>query len=164
LAEVAANALRIMNNTLQEAEVHVTTEMDSSLIVLGDRNHIIQILINLIQNAIDAMQGRPKPSISLRVEQAHENIRLTLRDNGTGIPHENLPKVFDPFFTTKEVGAGMGMGLSICFRLMQQMGGRIEASSHPGHWTEFVLSFPQPYPEANLVGTGVPSVLPTQTL
>jgi two-component system, sensor histidine kinase PhcS len=141
-AAMVGNALRMMSGQLSEAGVNVEFALDESLMVMGDANQIIQILINLIQNAIDATKEREAPSISIRMQHLGRSTQLVIRDNGQGIPHENLPKVFDPFFTTKDVGEGMGMGLSICFRLMQQMKGTIEASSHPGHWTEVCLTFP----------------------
>jgi signal transduction histidine kinase len=67
-----------------------------------------------------------------------------MRDNGTGIPQDALQRIFDPFFTTKEVGKGMGLGLSLCYRMMQGMGGRIEAASQLGAYTEFILHFQIP--------------------
>jgi two-component system, sensor histidine kinase PhcS len=66
-----------------------------------------------------------------------------VRDNGEGISPENLQKIFDPFFTSKDVGEGMGLGLSICYRIMQQHGGRIEVRSEPGVYSEFTLRFPR---------------------
>ena len=141
LADTVFNALRILGNSLSDADVSVETGLDETLIVQGDKNHIIQILINLIQNAIHAVKDKPERLITIRAQVDGDRTQLVVRDNGTGIPHSDLPKIFDPFFTTKDVGEGMGMGLSICFRLMQQMRGTIEASSHPGHWTEFTLTF-----------------------
>jgi signal transduction histidine kinase len=67
-----------------------------------------------------------------------------VRDNGSGIPKENLSKIFDPFFTTKQVGQGMGLGLSICFRLIQQMGGEVKIDSEAGSHTQFTLSLKKP--------------------
>ncbi|HUK42356.1 MAG TPA: ATP-binding protein, partial [Candidatus Acidoferrales bacterium] len=64
-------------------------------------------------------------------------------DNGEGIAPDNLYKVFDPFFTTKDVGEGMGLGLSICYRIMKQHNGRIQVRSEPGEYSEFTLRFPQ---------------------
>ncbi|HKQ36668.1 MAG TPA: ATP-binding protein, partial [Verrucomicrobiae bacterium] len=75
-----------------------------------------------------------------RVEQG-KNIVL-FRDNGTGIEAGHLGKVFDPFFTTKDVGAGMGLGLSICYRIVQSYEGRILLRSEHGKFCEFTLEFP----------------------
>jgi two-component system sensor histidine kinase PhcS len=65
-----------------------------------------------------------------------------VRDNGIGISPEYVNKIFDPFFTTKDVGAGMGLGLSICYRIMKEQGGKISVKSEPGKFTEFLLELP----------------------
>jgi signal transduction histidine kinase len=65
-----------------------------------------------------------------------------MRDNGPGIPASIRDKIFDPFFTTKDVGKGMGLGLSICNRIISDHGGRVEVRSERGAYTEFVLEFP----------------------
>jgi len=67
---------------------------------------------------------------------------LTVRDNGTGIKAEHLDKIFDPFFTTKDVGEGMGLGLSICYRIVQECEGHIAVRTEPGKFCEFALEFP----------------------
>lgn len=142
VADTIQNAMRIMGKALQDSDVTVDLQADESLTVIGDRNHIIQILINLLSNAIAALKDRPSPLITIRAGQDSRNAWIRVRDNGSGIPKQDLEKIFEPFFTTKDVGEGMGMGLSICFRLMQQMGGSIAATSSAGQWTEFSLTFP----------------------
>ena len=72
-----------------------------------------------------------------------------MRDNGQGIAPEIIGKVFDPFFTTKDVGEGMGLGLSICYRIMQEAKGRITVRTELGKLCEFKLEFPKE-PKANL--------------
>jgi two-component system sensor histidine kinase PhcS len=67
---------------------------------------------------------------------------LIVRDNGPGIAPENISRIFDPFFTTKDVGEGMGLGLSICYRILEAHGGRITVKSEPGMFCEFTLEFP----------------------
>jgi two-component system sensor histidine kinase PhcS len=105
------------------------------------------VLVNLLQNALDALRNKTfvdaKPTIWLGAVQGHSDTVITVHDNGEGIAPENLPKIFDPFFTTKDVGAGMGLGLSISYRIMQQHGGRIDVSSEPGEYSEFKLFFPR---------------------
>ena len=65
-----------------------------------------------------------------------------MRDNGTGIESQHLDKIFDPFYTTKDVGEGMGLGLSICYRIVQECDGRIGVKTEPGKFCEFALEFP----------------------
>jgi two-component system sensor histidine kinase PhcS len=83
------------------------------------------------------------PTIWLRALEDYEHSLLIIRDNGEGISPEILPKIFDPFFTSKDVGEGMGLGLSICYRIMQQHGGSIEVRSERGVYSEFTLRFPR---------------------
>ena len=71
------------------------------------------------------------------------NAVIKVRDNGMGIAAENVSKVFDPFFTTKDVGEGMGLGLSICYRIVQECDGRISVNTEPGKFCEFSLEFPE---------------------
>lgn len=136
------NAVRLMSNELKDHDVDLDAETPVDLQVLGDRNQLIQVLINLIQNAIDASKGRPEPQIQITAEDKDGRVTIQVSDNGCGIPPENVRRVFDPFFTTKDIGEGMGMGLSVCYRMMQQMRGGIDVTSEPGVGTTFYLWFP----------------------
>jgi len=141
LSQAQAKAVRLMAKQIGDAGARLHTAVAEDFTALGDENHIIQILINLIQNSLDAMQSHPAPEITLRALKDGEDILLSISDNGTGIPEDHLQRIFDPFFTTKEVGQGMGLGLSLCYRMMQGMGGTITASSQVGLFTEFTLRF-----------------------
>jgi two-component system sensor histidine kinase PhcS len=107
-------------------------------------------MVNLLQNSLDALKGKEfaddKPAIAItgRVERGLSII--VVRDNGEGIKPQIMDKIFDPFFTTKEVGQGMGLGLSICYRIVQDFGGRIAVKSDPGEYCEFTLEFPSETP------------------
>jgi C4-dicarboxylate-specific signal transduction histidine kinase len=101
-------------------------------------------LLNLVQNSLDALAGRPEPTLWLKACETANGVDLIVRDNGTGIPKENLSKIFDPFFTTKQVGQGMGLGLSICFRMIQQMEGEVKIDTAAGSHTQFTLSLKKP--------------------
>jgi two-component system sensor histidine kinase PhcS len=85
--------------------------------------------------------GNKEPTIRISSFNEGGESVLVVWDNGEGIPAENLYKIFDPFFTTKDVGEGMGLGLSICYRIMKQHGGRIEVRSEVGRFSEFILRF-----------------------
>ncbi|MGO4124291.1 DAHL domain-containing protein [Inquilinus sp. YAF38] len=103
-----------------------------------------QVFLNLINNAAHAMADQPKRGkLTLRTRAETEDmIRIEIEDSGTGIPADVLPKIFDPFFTTKDVGKGTGMGLSICYRIIQTHGGTISARSQPGIGTTFIIILP----------------------
>ncbi len=105
------------------------------------------MVVNLLQNSLDALKDKTfaageKPAIWIegRVENGHSI--LSVRDNGTGIDPKHLDKIFDPFFTTKDVGEGMGLGLSICYSIVQEYGGKISVKTEPGKFCEFTLEFP----------------------
>ncbi len=99
-----------------------------------------QIFINLLTNAVQAMEGKGKLSIS--TEAQNGNVLATIRDTGPGIPQEYLSKIYDPFFTTKEQGKGTGLGLNIVHKLVVKLGGKIDVSSQEGKGTTFSLTFP----------------------
>jgi len=114
--------------------------------VLGSAGQLQQVLMNLLQNACDAVTGAGSPATepALWVDTAVGQGWLTLkvRDNGTGIPPEHLSRLFDPFFTTKPVGKGTGLGLSISYGIVEQHGGRLGAANAVGGGAEFVLELP----------------------
>ncbi|SKB02164.1 two-component system, sensor histidine kinase PhcS [Prosthecobacter debontii] len=136
-----AKASRLMAKQVGDAGAILQADIPDDFVALGDENHIIQILLNLLQNSLDAMEGQESPEITLRATRDGDDLLLSIRDNGSGIPEDHLQRIFDPFFTTKEVGQGMGLGLSLCYRMMQGMGGTITAASRAGMFTEFTLRF-----------------------
>lgn len=144
LHEISRKALRLLMKEVNDRSVALVDEIPQGIIAQGDENYLIQILLNLVQNSMDALAERPQPTIWLKAIETTTSVDLIVRDNGSGIPKENLSKIFDPFFTTKQVGQGMGLGLSICFRLIQQMGGEVKIDSEPGSHTQFTLSLKKP--------------------
>jgi two-component system sensor histidine kinase PhcS len=115
-------------------------------VIHGNRHQLIQVLLNLLQNSIDALKRKEftadKPRIEIIGLRQNERFLLKIRDNGPGIAPENVGRIFDPFFTTKDVGQGMGLGLSICYKIMETHHGRITVSSELGQFCEFTLDFP----------------------
>ncbi|MBH2010753.1 MAG: PAS domain-containing protein [Xanthomonadaceae bacterium] len=114
------------------------------LTVTGSSGQLQQVLMNLLQNAQDAMTGNANAEkvVWIDTETAGNRVRLRLRDNGPGIAAEHLSHIFDPFFTTKPVGKGTGLGLSISYGIVEQHGGVLSASNHPGGGAEFLLELP----------------------
>jgi two-component system NtrC family sensor kinase len=104
-------------------------------------SRLVQVLVNLMLNAADAMAG--KGTIVMSCQQEGRKVLLTIADEGPGIPKENRRKVFDPFFTTKPVGQGTGLGLSVCRSIVESFGGTLElAPSVAGEGAKFTIALP----------------------
>ncbi|MCF8082190.1 MAG: GHKL domain-containing protein, partial [Deltaproteobacteria bacterium] len=111
------------------------------------QTEIQQVLLNLINNALDAMEKKgSRLDLSSRLEEDHMVIEVA--DDGPGIPEANLTRIFDPFFTTKPVGKGTGLGLPICYGIIKKMGGDIEVRSTLDEGTTFRVKIPIPEQEA----------------
>jgi C4-dicarboxylate-specific signal transduction histidine kinase len=145
VAEVVASALRFLSNEWKD-RVRIEQDIAEHQTIWANKNKLIHVVTNLLQNSLDALKKKtfagehPVIRIHGRVENGHS--LLCLRDNGSGIDSDHLDKIFDPFFTTKDVGEGMGLGLSICYRIVQQYEGRITVKTERGKFCEFTLEFP----------------------
>ena len=100
----------------------------------------MQVWINLLLNARDAMQDRSVLEISS--QQQGDTISISIRDEGQGIEPDALKRIFEPFFTTKAPGSGYGLGLAVCQRIIDESGGSITVRSNPGEGTCFTVSLP----------------------
>jgi signal transduction histidine kinase len=144
--DVVNSALRLLSNEW-ENKVSIEKEIPEDQTIWANRNQMTQVMVNLLQNALQALEKKhPCGNVAtIRVQGLEENGEsvIVVRDNGEGIPPENLQKIFDPFFTTKDVGEGMGLGLSICYRIIKQHGGRVQVWSEQGQYSEFRLYFPR---------------------
>ena len=145
-SEVVASALRFLSNELKE-KVVIEQRLLNHQTVHANKNKLIHVFVNLIQNSLDALRSKPfnngeRPTIWIEGRVENGLSCLIVRDNGPGIENEHLDKIFDPFFTTKDVGEGMGLGLSICYRIMQESQGRISVKTEVGKFSEFTLEFP----------------------
>ncbi len=146
LRTLVQTGLRFFGHVWKDGVKH-EVDVPEGLEIRGDSNQFTQVFINLVQNALDAMETKTyaegeSPCITITGSARRSKVVFALRDNGPGIPAEIRDKIFDPFFTTKDVGKGMGLGLSICNRIISDHGGRVEVRSKPGEFTEFIIEFP----------------------
>ncbi len=140
--EATESALRFARiNLNQNIQIREHFHAKSSK-VLGDKNQIIQVVLNLLQNSMQAMRGGGDLSLEVKNDKAMENLLIVVSDTGVGIKPEHIKKIFDPFFTTKEPGEGTGLGLSICYGLVTEMGGKLTAASKIGEGTTFTVTLP----------------------
>jgi two-component system, NtrC family, sensor kinase len=138
-------ALRITAFLSRKAKVQVSAALpEHSVYVTYDAQQIEQVLINLIQNAIQAMPQGGTLRVSL--SQADEAVALAVQDTGIGISPENLHRIFDPFFTTKPEGEGTGLGLSVGYGIITRHHGRIDVDSVVGQGTTFTILLPKHQP------------------
>ena len=124
------------------AKFAVDVDLPPDLQCSGSSGQLQQVVMNLVQNASDAVANRA--DARLRVTGSIENGMATLRftDNGPGISEEHLSRLFEPFFTTKPVGQGTGLGLSISYGIVERHGGKLSARNVPGNGAEFILALP----------------------
>ncbi|MBT00105.1 MAG: PAS domain-containing sensor histidine kinase [Oceanospirillaceae bacterium] len=108
----------------------------------GHSGQIHQVVVNLIQNAADAVMDQPQPRLALSAGETAEMVWLEVVDNGPGVAAENLPHLFDPFFTTKPTGQGTGLGLSISYGIVNEHGGTLTIDNHPDGGARARLTLP----------------------
>ncbi|MFG1477458.1 ATP-binding protein [Xanthobacter sp. V4C-4] len=141
LAAVVRSALDwVAKSQMPDLETRVDLPDDFSTI--GHPGHIHQVVMNLVQNAIDAMEGRPVPRLDIHGSRTGDALVLEVRDRGPGLSPEALGRVFDPFFTTKPVGKGTGLGLSICYRIVEEHEGRLTVENAAGGGAVATLALP----------------------
>jgi two-component system, NtrC family, sensor kinase len=149
--ELIAELIALSEQRAKYAKITIHTDFQDDLpATYLAQSEMQQVLLNLINNAIDAMENQGgELRISTRFEVEEGIIIIEVSDNGPGIPEANLSRIFEPFFTTKAVGKGTGLGLSICYGIVQKMGGRIEVKSLIDSGTTFYIHLPvQSAPES----------------
>jgi len=146
---VSANALvesvlEMINYQLRTSNIEVVTQFDPTLpVVLADDHQVQQVLLNVINNARQAIEDHgTEGRIKIITEADGQNVRIIIQDNGPGIPKENLRRIFDPFFTTKQVGKGTGLGLSLCYGIIKEHGGTITPLNRPDGGATFIIELP----------------------
>lgn len=136
-------ALTMTESLLDEVVVEIETQQPTEPVIInGDRSRLEQVLVNLIRNGVDAMHKSDQKLLHISISNDGQMVEIALRDSGTGIEEENLGELFNPFFTTKEVGKGLGLGLSISYRIVDDLGGTIRALNNPEGGATFVVRLP----------------------
>lgn len=127
------------------SNIRLETKVDPNLPhIEGDFNQIQQSVINLIFNAVDAIEKGGTIAIETAYNPDQKTISLQVKDTGPGIAEKDLPYIFEPFFTTKAEGFGVGLGLSTVFGIMERHNGSVKVQSRPGEGACFILEFPEP--------------------
>ena len=146
------DVFKVLSHQLKVHDVEVKLDLDLDVPnILAEHNRLEQVFINLVSNAIDAMDEKDKqPEISskerrLTIRSFAENDHVSVKviDTGIGMSEEVKNKIFEPFFTTKKVGKGTGLGVSISYGIVQDYKGSIEIESEVGKGTTFILKFPR---------------------
>jgi PAS domain S-box-containing protein len=144
LNAVVDRTLQLHEHSLRRNSIQVDFHPSPGLpLTMGDANQLIQVFLNLISNAEQAIREvRPSGRVQIRLGKFSSRVFATIQDDGAGIPAEVLPKIFDPFFTTKRPGGGTGLGLSICMSIIREHGGDIEVESLPAGGAAFTVFLP----------------------
>lgn len=144
LALLIKESLRLLGRLLP-ASIRIIEDLstDSGVWILGDRSQILQVLMNIVVNARDAMPDGGELHVKLGVKQKHQINKavLTVQDTGSGMAQETVKHIFEPFFTAKESGKGTGLGLAIVHGIVKDHGGQIQVTSQQEQGTKFDISF-----------------------
>jgi two-component system, NtrC family, sensor kinase len=140
--ELIEEVVNLSSQRAKYSNVSVNTDLDQNLPVIPiSSTEFQQVLLNLINNAMDAME-KTGGKLDIGTIRQNDSIIINLADTGPGIPEVNLSRIFDPFFTTKPVGKGTGLGLSICYGIIKKMGGQIDVESVINKGTTFTIRIP----------------------
>ncbi len=153
LVEVVERSRRLVSHQLG-SKVAFNIKKPERALITGNSNQLVQVFVNLFQNAVDAIdqriaeKGGEGGRIDISMRPAAGGWEVAIWDNGAGIPKEIIHKIYDPFFTSKDVGKGMGLGLSITHQILGRHRAHIEVDTRPGEFTCFTIFFPPSDPDA----------------
>ncbi len=144
LQQAITSSLELIRSQLEQRQITVEQQVGGVLPVVCAPAQINQVVLNLLVNAMQAIEatGRVSGRIKIETQAQGDEVILEVTDDGGGIPEEILPRIFDPFFTTKPVGQGTGLGLAISHGIIVDHGGRIEVESTPGRGSRFRVFLP----------------------
>lgn len=138
LKDIIEEAFKLASLQSKKTVVKVIKNLEDAYIK-GDKNALIQLFLNLIINSFEAIEGSSKIIITLKSLKKSNIVKVSIKDTGKGIPEDILDKIFEPFFTTKEKGTGLG--LAVCYKIVESHGGTISVKSEEGKGTEFIVTF-----------------------
>jgi two-component system C4-dicarboxylate transport sensor histidine kinase DctB len=142
LAPLIEQSLSLFKDSLREKNVMINLlELEKSVYVKVNTLKLDLVLVNLIQNALDAMEKTNHPVITVGMHSFQNNALITIEDVGGGIDSRVMGQLFNPYFTTKEIGKGLGLGLSICYEIIQEYGGSIDAENTE-QGARFIIKLP----------------------
>jgi two-component system NtrC family sensor kinase len=143
---VITQTLELLKNHARINNIEIRKDLQSDLpVIASDQSQLQQVLLNLLNNAIDAI-GKDG-AIDITTVAGDETIEISVRDSGPGIPETLQNRIFDPFFTTKGAGRGTGLGLSISYGIIEKIGGTLTLSSRENEGTTFFIRLPIKLPE-----------------
>jgi two-component system, NtrC family, sensor kinase len=140
LADLLDQAVKMARFATVSNEIEIVRDYHAVPLIHADEAELLQVFVNLITNAVQAMNGQGR--ITLAIQSEADKIVVRITDTGPGIPAASLPKLFTPFFTTKDRGAGTGLGLSIVKTLVSKYGGDVAVESEEGKGATFIIRFP----------------------
>lgn len=139
LRKAVAETIRLLRAEVP-AKISIVTQLPEGIEIFADKQKIQQMLINLVNNAADAIGEEGEVVVS--ASAGPEYVQMMVRDSGEGMDKETLSKIFDPFFSSKKGGKGYGLGLFIVHNIVEEHGGTISVDSSPGHGTMFTITLP----------------------
>jgi len=143
--DLIKDAIGLAEQTAKYSKITIHTNLEENIpFIQASQTEIQQVFLNLINNAVDAMDSKGGGTIDITSRLDGDAIVVDFADNGPGIHRNNLARIFDPFFTTKPVGKGTGLGLSICYGIIKKMGGEIYVQSVVDQGTTFSIHIPIP--------------------
>jgi two-component system NtrC family sensor kinase len=153
LNRIVQDTLSLITNQALFFNIRIVKELDPLLPqVTGVRSQLVQVIMNIMINAVQAMDEKGTIRIATRSNPARDSVEVTIADTGRGIAPEQIDRIFDPFFTTKESGRGTGLGLSIAYGIVTTHRGTISVQSEPGNGSTFTIRFP--------IAAGIPREVP----
>ena len=143
VSDIVRDVLHLLEADAARRSVDVEVILEPGMpAVVGDRVQLQQLMLNLMLNALDAMETGGRLAVRTQRGRRADEVLVEVEDTGSGIPPGVRTKIFEPFYTTKPQGRGTGLGLSICYGIVEEHRGRIEVDSQPGRGAAFRVFLP----------------------